>query len=242
MLSKRRIVIFFVVAIGIPLLIDWLVFANKFPSNVSNEAWAGFLGSYIGGLCTLAAVFITIEDNNKKILEQRHTQEHQEKEQRRLNIRPYLDTRYTYFDYDIAFNPGDRIFEIENETTKRVRFALTEADKSNIKIRNRGEGSRQLYINYIIRNIGAGSAVNMRAYVNGFGEELALAKDESVQLLCMVTIKDDMPSDLKIRLDFSDVESRGRYCKEESIHIEVDRDNELVSQWAKRGEQKLINQ
>ena len=84
--------------------------------------------------------------------------------------------------------------------------------------------------------------MNMRAYVNGFGEELALAKDESVQLLCMVTIKDDMPSDLKIRLDFSDVESRGRYCKEESIHIEVDRDNELVSQWAKRGEQKLINQ
>ena len=31
-----------------------------------------------------------------------------------------------------------------------------------------------------------------------------------VQLLCMVTIKDDMPSDLKVRLDFSDAGKAGR--------------------------------
>ena len=96
-MTKRKIVTFFIVAIGIPLLIDWMIFANRFPSSISNEAWAGFLGSYIGGLCTMVAVFITIEDNNKKISEQRRTQEIQEKEQRRLNIRPYLDTRYKYF-------------------------------------------------------------------------------------------------------------------------------------------------
>lgn len=46
--------------------IDLLVFSNTFPSYITNEAWAGFLGSYIGGLCTMTAVFITISDNNKK--------------------------------------------------------------------------------------------------------------------------------------------------------------------------------
>ena len=240
-LTKRKIVTFFIVAIGIPLLIDWMIFANRFPSSISNEAWAGFLGSYIGGLCTLAAVFITIEDNNKKISEQRRTQEIQEKEQRRLNIRPYLDTRYKYFDQHIVINPSDRIFEIENETTKMLRFALTEIDKNRIELQNKREYSREMYINYMIRNVGAGSAVNMRVYVNGFGEELAIAKDECVQLLCMVTIKDDMPSDLKIRLDFGDVESRGRYRKEDTIHIKVDKDNELVSRIT-REEQKLIDQ
>ena len=53
--------------IAIPLLIDVFIFGNAFPSNIDNQAWAGFLGSYLGGIATLVAVFITISDNNKKI-------------------------------------------------------------------------------------------------------------------------------------------------------------------------------
>lgn len=121
-----------------------------------------------------------------------------------------------------------------------VHFDISPDRKKQIEIDNKNEYSRQLYINYIIHNVGAGSAVNMTATVNNFEERLAIAKDGKVQLLCIVTIKDEMPSDLKIKLNFSDVEDRGWYFKEEIIHIEVDKGNELVSKPIKREEQKLV--
>ena len=49
-MKKRKIVYFIIAVIAIPIAIDWLVFSNAFPSHITNEAWAGFLGSYIGGL------------------------------------------------------------------------------------------------------------------------------------------------------------------------------------------------
>lgn len=240
-MEKWKVGILILIAVMAPVLIDWLVFANVCPSNISNEAWAGFLGSYIGGVCTMAAVFITINDNNKKLKDQHDMQEAQEKEQKRLNVRPYLDTRYRYFNYDITMGPNDRVFEIENEYTQRSFFDLIPSRRKQIQVTNSAEYSRQLYINYIIRNVGAGSAVDMIASINNFKERIAIAKNETVQFLCIVTILDDTPSDLKIKLDFSDVEGRGRYSKEEIIHIEVDQDNELVSKMIKREEQKLID-
>ena len=56
---------------------DWYRFGNAFPSNIENQAWTGFLGSYLGGIATLVAVFITISDNNKKIEEQKRIEKEQ---------------------------------------------------------------------------------------------------------------------------------------------------------------------
>lgn len=61
-------IVFVFLLIAIPLLIDICIFGNAFPSNIDNQAWAGFLGSYLGGVATLVAVFITISDNNKSSL------------------------------------------------------------------------------------------------------------------------------------------------------------------------------
>ena len=52
----------------IPVLMDYLILGNNVPSNIGNDVWAGFLGSYIGGIATLLAVFITINDNNRGII------------------------------------------------------------------------------------------------------------------------------------------------------------------------------
>lgn len=60
-----RIVLGIASVIAVPIFIDF-VFGNAFPSNIDNQAWAGFLGSYLGGIATLVAVFITISDNNKR--------------------------------------------------------------------------------------------------------------------------------------------------------------------------------
>lgn len=239
-MKRRKIVQFIIAAIAIPIAIDWFIFSNTFPSHITNEAWAGFLGSYIGGLCTMAAVFITISDNNKKIKDQERKRKIQEEEEKRLSIRPYIDTRYTYFNHDVKIGDNDRIFDIENEDTNMVHFNINDFRRKQIEITNKIKGSRYLYINYIISNVGAGSAINMVATVNNFKENLAISKDETVQLLCIIHIEDNMPSDLKIKLTFSDVEERGRYEKEEIIHIDIDEDGELISKMIKREQQKTI--
>ena len=69
-----RIVLGIASVIAVPIFIDFFLFGNAFPSNIDNQAWAGFLGSYLGGIATLVAVFITISDNNKKIEIQRQSE------------------------------------------------------------------------------------------------------------------------------------------------------------------------
>lgn len=45
---------------------------------------------------------------------------------------------------------------------------------------------------------------------------------------------------MKIKLTYSDVEERGRYEKEEIIHIDIDKNGELVSRMLKREQQKTV--
>lgn len=71
MRKVMKIFLGIVSVIAVPIVIDFCVFGNAFPSNIDNQGWAGFLGSYLGGIATLVAVFITISDNNKKIEMQR---------------------------------------------------------------------------------------------------------------------------------------------------------------------------
>ena len=82
--EKMKIILpFIILAICVPIIVDFFIFGNSFPSNISNESWAGFLGSFlgsiIGGGCTCWAVI---------------KQKQYADEQRRLDdvaeIRPYI--------------------------------------------------------------------------------------------------------------------------------------------------------
>lgn len=86
MRKNLKIVCFVVLIILIPMLLDIFIFGNTFPSNIENQTWAGFLGSYLGGIATLVAVFITISDNNKKIEEQKRTEKEQLIEQKNMQL------------------------------------------------------------------------------------------------------------------------------------------------------------
>lgn len=44
----------------IPIFIDWFIIGNNIPSNISNECWVGFLGSYLSSIVSIVGVFITI--------------------------------------------------------------------------------------------------------------------------------------------------------------------------------------
>ena len=116
-----KIIGFIALIIVVPLLIDLFIFGNAFPSNIDNQAWAGFLGSYLGGIATLVAVFITISDNNKKIEEQKLYEQERIAEEKKAAVKPYLDTRYIFFNEDAEFGLNDRVFDIKGGKLQAVR-------------------------------------------------------------------------------------------------------------------------
>ena len=81
------ILVSIIIAITLPLVIDWLIMGNNFPSNISNSDWMNFLGGYIGAIIgaivSLVGIVITIRYTSK-----------QNKEDRELQIRPYCTIRH----------------------------------------------------------------------------------------------------------------------------------------------------
>ena len=69
---------------GVPLLIDWLIIGNEFPSNIENSDWVSFLGGYVGailgGCISLTGIYWTI----------RFTRE-ENRADREVHIRPAFD-------------------------------------------------------------------------------------------------------------------------------------------------------
>lgn len=203
------IVLGIIAVIGIPIIIDFCVFGNAFPSNIENQAWAGFLGSYLGGIATLIAVFITIADNNKKL-----------EEQKKYAIRPYLDTRYIFFDDNSDVGINDRVIDIKEGTVEKVRYRFTSTDKQFIKMRQ--PMADHIYLQYIVRNIGAGNAVDMKVNINGFSEKISIAKDETINIFMIISMGKEKVVNLDVLLDYWDVEKRAHYSQKDEFTISVD--------------------
>lgn len=209
-----------------PLLIDKLIFGNNISSNISNETWAGFLGSYIGGVSTLLAVFITINDNNKKIEERRASEKEAEEEQRKFLLKPYLDTQYNFFNQDALVLENDRVFDIIKNVVQKMRYAFSQTDMHLIQ--SRQSDSNYVYLKYSVRNIGAGSAVDVKVLINNFQTEIAIAKDETINLYLLVDMQDSKKSMLDIRIDYWDVEHRAHYSQKDCLAIHIDGSHQSV--------------
>lgn len=214
-----KIIGFVVLIIAIPFLIDVWIFGNTFPSNIDNQTWAGFFGGYLGGIATLVAVFITIWDNNKKIERQRELEKEQLEEQKKYTVRPYLDTRYIFFNEESKFGINDRVFDFRAGKVEKVRYGFTSMDEQFIKMRQ--SVPNYIYLKYIIRNIGAGSAVNMKVNVNNFSEKISIAKDETVSLFFLINMGKEKNVPFKIMLDYWDVEKRAHYNQTENFDVVV---------------------
>lgn len=219
MRKVMKIFLGIVSVIAVPIVIDFCVFGNAFPSNIDNQGWVGFLGSYLGGIATLVAVFITISDNNKKIEMQRQLEKEQLAEQKKYAVRPYLDTRYMFFNEESKFGINDRVFDLKAGKVEKVRYGFTSTDEQCIKMRQ--SVPNYIYLKYIIRNIGAGSAVDMKVNVNNFSEKISIAKDETVTLFFLISMGKEENVPFKIMLDYWDVEKRAHYNQTENFDIVV---------------------
>lgn len=87
-----------------PLLIYFLIIENNFPSKASNDAWTSFWGSYLGGISTLIAVFITVKQtrdiqNENKIIQDRITRN--EEESLLKSSRTFIEESLIFCEYNL---------------------------------------------------------------------------------------------------------------------------------------------
>lgn len=125
---KKRSYIYLIIItmVLIPIAIDKLIIGNNYPSNISNENWVNFLGSYCGAIisaiATVIGIFVTIEYTRKEAQRDRELAMKQENENRRLQIAPYLKYKQckTLFkekhDISILYVPDDNDNKFINTT------------------------------------------------------------------------------------------------------------------------------
>ncbi len=83
-----------------PLVMDWAIIGNAFPSNISNENWVSFLGAYlgaiIGALVSLIGLYFTIQFTNQENEKRFGFEKEQNKLEREAQVRPYCDISFSY--------------------------------------------------------------------------------------------------------------------------------------------------
>ena len=89
---------------GVPLLMDWLIIGNSFPSNLSNSEWvsffSGYIGAIVGAVVSLVGIYATIRFTK----EQLEINKVQYEEQKRLNYIPVLDCEISDLICDIDYD------------------------------------------------------------------------------------------------------------------------------------------
>lgn len=89
----------FALIIGIPIFLQYAVFGNSIPSNTSNDGWAGFFGSYLGGILGGCATLLGVVYTIKKTHEESETNRKKE-----LRDRQRQSALVIYYDFGFAFD------------------------------------------------------------------------------------------------------------------------------------------
>lgn len=179
----RRIIIIFICSILAPIAMDYFILGNSFPSNIDNDTWAGFLGSYIGGIATIVVFYLTILHTNEQNHRIEQRQRLEDKENRRLLIMPYIETRYDIVKNLQRERDNLRVFKMLGAKVEHVKTTLSDVDKKFMGLKNI---ESNYYLEYKLINAGAGNAVNMNIFVNGFKTDFTLLKNESGYLFLMI--------------------------------------------------------
>ena len=73
MVVTTTVIAIFLVLVLLPVLMEKFILQSEVKSVISNDSWAGFLGSYVGGivggLCTLAAIYFSTKGLKVSIIE-----------------------------------------------------------------------------------------------------------------------------------------------------------------------------
>ena len=139
------LIVSLIVVVAFPLALDKYILGNSFPSNVTNSDWVGFFGGYsgaiLGGFISLIGIVFTI----------RFTRE-QNRADRELQIKPYLDIRFRWTEKSLR----------TNDWLGYVNISIEDSDNSSDEMHNTGSGL--LYL----RNVGSGPATDVACQLQVF--------------------------------------------------------------------------
>ena len=144
------IVVYIVVGIVLPFIFKYMIFENRTFSNLSNNEWAGFLGSYVGGILgglgTLISVYITVKDSrnmqaeNKRDTDQKIMDDKEEREKERKEYKGLEEQKERrQFADDIAIYVGKYITHIS-----KYYYASRWAEDIDLRFRDTNDKLKQL--------------------------------------------------------------------------------------------------
>lgn len=170
------IIIYTLVGVMLPFIFKYVIFESTAFSNLTNNEWAGFLRSYVGGILgglgTLISVFITVKesrdmqienkkDTDQKILEDKAEREKQRKEDKILDAqrekRQFVDdiavyigkyiTHISKYYYASRWAENlDSSFYTARDNLRNVESKLIELDKKISKLNSEDENYAQFKI------------------------------------------------------------------------------------------------
>lgn len=217
----KKYIVGVIVAIGIPLILEFCIFSNNFASRVSNDGWASFFGGYIGGIATLLAVFLTIDDNRKTLSEQRQLDKEKEEERTRLGVMPYIQTSHNFYDETAEVSPQDIIYMIDEGV---IKYRFTNGEKHILETYK--NDLEYCFLKYVIRNVGAGSAIEVTIKVNDedYGVKQAIPQNEKIVLYMWKHMGKNSSCSIRIDMDFWDTVMMGHYYRREKFDLKAEDD------------------
>lgn len=135
-----------IAVVALPLIMDWLIIGNSFPSNISNSDWVGFFGGYIGALIgsiiSLLGILWTIKFTRE-----------QNRADRELQIRPYLDIRYVPSTNKLVGKASWLGYVMINEYNNN-EAELQETERGLLYLKNIGNGpATNINVDVLVENI-----------------------------------------------------------------------------------------
>jgi len=202
-------------------------------------------GALMQAVATIVAIKLTIDFTISNQREERRINQDNQKEERRLAIKPYLTTEYRS-----VYALIESVDNYSYITIKKADQPIGSSDihcsynvireKSNNSVHNvlcnQDFMSKHHIIEYTIANYGAGNALDVEFSLNIINDEslvippFVLPKDSSRSFIFlfsgdMVSI-DDGEVLIELRLLYSDIEYISRYKQEETIRLY--RDSEAI--------------
>lgn len=225
-MKKRMIIIcggtVITLLIIVPIFLDYCILGNGVSSNVGNDVWMAFFGSYFGGLFGAMATMMVLYDtqNSRKKLEEKNKKERDE--ERKLSIRPCLQAREQVLGSVEQLYSGNNVYYIfyEHGLVKQRRY-MTKELKNHF--------SSYYIIETELKNVGMGSAISLNAYID---EEQFLFNDslevgQIMKLYYIFNTDELLHKEFKVTFEDSDIMGLVKYEQQEKFLIYMDSEEYL---------------
>lgn len=147
-----KVIIGIVIFISAPLIIDYCIIGNNFPSNIDNSDWVSFWGSYIGAFATLIGIWWTIKFTREQAIKDREFAREQAIKDREYAREQALEERSYQCEPKLILHTKNKYpVEIESECQNISLY---------YKVMNTHNTNVNVY--YVMKNIGLGPAIDIK--------------------------------------------------------------------------------